>query len=216
MVPKRDRRCFGERQAAHPRGSDARTRSNARAVFTLCRSGRRRTFWGVGVLLIIAVGGCGSSARTTAPTSDYSVRYPSSWQRQTRLPRSAYLSFLAVGHSSAPGCPRPILLVRRQPRPGGTLAQAAALYNRFEQIRRPKRRVIAQPPVSVAGAKQAVLIKGEYPSQRTGGPTVRSFDLLALSDRNVAFHLFGSGCAADLPSKFLKKYVLSFNADTAH
>jgi len=106
------------------------------------------------------------------------------------------------------------MLVRRQQNPGGTLNQAVVAYNRVEQLRRPNRRVLAQQPTAVQGAKEAILITATFPRTGVRGATVRSYDLLALSVRGVAFHVFASGCAADLPARFVQRYLLSFNAAT--
>ncbi len=158
-----------------------------------------------------------TSARTTvAPAPpDYAVRYPSTWQRRSEIPVSAYLGFLATGGSSSPGCPDPLLLVRRQPGAGADLAQSVAAYNRIEQLRRPARRVLAQRPVTIRGAREATLIEAQFPSAGSGGAIVHSYDLLARSTRGVAFHVFASGCTADLPPSFVGRFILSFDAATA-
>jgi hypothetical protein len=189
----------------------------------------------VGLLATLALAGCGrgsgASPASTAsnrqpvstaadrqpatPPPDYRLTYPAAWRAQPEVPKSAFLNFLAVGRASSPECPDPLMLVRRQTAPRGTLAQALAAYERIEQLRRPKRRVRVRRSVALAGAKEAVLIEAEYP--QTGvSATVHSFDLLALSIRAVAFHVFVSGCAADLPAAFQQRYLLSFDAATDH
>ena len=185
------------------------------------RTGRRAVTACVAAALLTACGGSSTShAVSSSATSaaqgppDYSVTYPSTWSPQQQLPHSAFLSFLAVGRSSQQGCPNPLLLVRRQVAPGGSLAAAVTYYNRVEQLRRPQRRVIAQRVVAVAGAKQAVLIVARFPATRVSAKMVTSYDLIVLSTRGVALHVFASGCAADLPPRFLTRYILSFNAAT--
>jgi hypothetical protein len=166
-----------------------------------------------GALLVGALVGCaGCGGSTPTPQNAYHVEYPTSWARQSNLPHSAYLSSLAIGHSSTPGCPNPLSLVRGQANPHGSLKAAVQLYNRYEQSRRPGRKVFLEKPVSIRGAKAAVLLESTYPAK--SGKVIRSFDLLALSDSNVAFHLFASGCGSDLPANFVKHYILTFNADT--
>jgi hypothetical protein len=199
------------------------------------REGGRKPFaaGAAGLLVTLALAGCGggssvSPASTTSdrqpastgsdrqpaiPPPDYRLTYPAAWRSQPEVPKSAFLNFLAVGRASSPECPDPLMLVRRQTAPRGTLAQALAAYERIEQLRRPERRVRARRPVAIAGAKEAVLIEAEYP-QTGASATVRSMDLLALSIRAVAFHVFASGCAADLPAAFQQRYLLSFDAAT--
>jgi hypothetical protein len=108
-----------------------------------------------------------------------------------------------------------LILVRRQTAPGATLAQGVAAFNRVEQARRPARRVLAQRRVTIKGAQQAILIEAEFPSPaRTA--QVHSYDLLALSIHQVAFHVFASGCASDMPPGFVERYILSFDAAAGH
>jgi hypothetical protein len=186
-----------------------------------------------GLLVALALAGCGGSssvspastasdrqpASTAAyrqpaiPPPDYRLTYPAAWRSQPEVPKSAFLNFLAVGRASSAECPDPLMLVRRQTAPRGTLAQALAAYERIEQLRRPRRRVRARRSVAIAGAKAAVLIEAEYPQPGVSA-TVHTFDLLALSIRAVAFHVFASGCAADLPAAFQQRYLLNFDAAT--
>lgn len=188
---------------------------------SLARTIHRLLGVALAVAVIAMIVGCGGSRpsapvdrSSTAQPSDYQITYPSTWTPPPQLPHSQFLNFLAVGHSSVAGCPSPLLLVRRQVAPAGSLSQAVALYNRVEQLRRPQRRVVAQQSVPISGAREAVLIEARFPATGSPGRIVTSYDLLALSTRGVAFHVFASGCAADLPRSFLKRYILSFDAAT--
>jgi hypothetical protein len=178
---------------------------------------------GVCVCLSACGGGSRQRAETSTPNStpppppvDYRVLYPANWSPARLLPHSTYLNFLATGSSSRPLCPGPLLLVRRQAAPDGTLGQAVAFYNRVEQLRRPARRVLLERSVGISGASQALLIEATYPRTGVRGPQVHSYDLLLVSVRGVAFHVFASGCASDLPAHFVARYLLTFNADTRH
>ena len=193
------------------------------------RGGRRTVAAAAGLLAAVVLETCGGASngtlRSAVPSTantqaaiappDYRVTYPVTWRPRGEVPKSAYLNFLAVGRASNPECPAPLMLVRRQEGPRGSLQQALPAYERIEQLRRPNRRVRAERPVTIAGASEAILIEAEFPRNGPGGATVQSFDLLALSTRGVAFHVFASGCGADLPAGFLTRYILSFDAATS-
>ena len=161
----------------------------------------------------MAQAGHGRTRIAPAPP-DYSVRYPAAWRPHHEIPLSAYLGFLATGRPSSPECPNPLLLVRRQPAAGNALAPAVAAYNRVEELRRPGRRVLTQHPIAIHGAREAILIEAEYPRTGSSGAIVRSYDLLALSVRGVALHVFAAGCAADMPAAFARRFIESFDAAT--
>lgn len=151
------------------------------------------------------------TAYRAASAPGFRASYPSSWARIPHPPPSPGLRLLTQGPVSHPGCPKPLLLVRQEGAPNGTLDQAVLLYNRLEQLRRPARKVSSQRPVRIRGTQAAVLIVGEYPTEPDGA-TVKSFDLLGRTNTGGALHLFASGCAADLPDQFLRQAVMSLEA----
>jgi hypothetical protein len=185
---------------------------------------RRRWLLALAGALSIVITGCSprhAALKTTyhqiSVPSQVTVEVPGTWHKVAHPPPSVGLVLLARGPASRGGCPQPLLLVRQQGQPTGTLAQAVALYNRLEQIRRPGRVITEQRAVRLRGMRAAVLIVARFPAGEDAGssatgPVVKSFDLLGLTKAGEAVHLFASGCPADLPGDFLKQAVLSLHA----
>lgn len=176
------------------------------------------------VLLVTSCGGSGTSHFVQTDGPGFRILVPAGWTRDERPPPSVGLALLTRGRSTHEGCPRPLLLVREQApirasaaRADQALGQAVRLYNRFEQIRRPGRRIIEQKKMPVPTTRAAVLIVATYPAgeeagSSRAGPPVRSFDLLAISKSMRPLHVFASGCADDLPQDFLNKAVLTLRS----
>lgn len=167
----------------------------------------------------VLVAGCGgddeAEGKAVAPTGwktvtqpRFEFAVPPAWNVTTR--ESTASPGEQVTEVSAPGTPAGVqIVVGATPRFGTGFDRLIAVNDADTRLRLPKRKLVSQENVKVAGAKDARLTILDLPAGAPGsGPVpIRAFDLIALSEKGSAVNLFARVPVSEAERMQVRKVV---------
>jgi hypothetical protein len=160
----------------------------------------------VGTLVALtACGGTGDKAPATpagfkvTQTKYFAFAHPAAWRTDVRKPRTQAFKDEMVAEAVGPAMTtgkRPDVVVGVTPDYQSGIDGLVTVNELSQKTRYADRRVLSRKDAHVAGAAKAKLIESEIPAP--DGTPIRTFDLLAISDKKTAVNMFVAVPAADV------------------